>query len=195
MRRLPLLTLLVLVACSAQPGTPPPSTSSSAPSSSSSSSSEPVFPRTYRNDKLKYVIDYPAGWTVEENAPLSTDQYEVRGTAIIMPASAFSGTTLSETQMHIATPKACPAQPYDARERTLGENIWKESTWSGVGAGNLYQGSLLTLLRDRKQCYAVTYYFHSCNLGPDCGPGRDKPFDKAALLKTFDAVLGTLRFL
>lgn len=139
-----------------------------------------------------FTIDFPAGWTVTEDDTVVTQSYELSGTSIAAP-SEHDTTTLTEAKVHIALNQTCPAQNENESDTVIiNGRMWLETEWSGVGAGNLYEGATYTLPTGNR-CAVITFYTHSCNLGlKECGPNVEKKYDKTALFATFREILDTL---
>jgi len=186
-RLLPLLcTGLVLVACNK---TGPSATTGEKPAAAPSN---PTVTETYTNETEGYSIRYPQGWIVQENVTLTTNDTDYTGTSIVYPADEQKSTLL-DSQVHIAMGEgACPSsEGYDVV--TIGNRQWTRFIWGDAAAGNKYDG--MTSFTDHDgNCYTVNFYLHSCNLGPDCGPDHSKPFDKASLIPSFEAILATFEF-
>jgi hypothetical protein len=77
---------------------------------------------------------------------------------------------------------------------TINGVTYDTNEWSGVGAGNLYQGTTYSTVHDNS-CYLITLYMHSCNLGPDCYAGHTTPFDKKPLVNVLNDMVQTFKFL
>ncbi len=187
------LLTLSLVACNSAPGPGTGSGSSigssisSVVATSSVSSVTAALSRSYSDST--FSVNYPAGWSVRQSVPLTTEDYNVVGTAIMLPKPEKS--TLDEAQFHVALQESCPAQK-DAKSVMINGIAYKQSNWSGVGAGNLYEGKTYTTSHDGK-CAVITLYVHSCNLGSDCGEGVTA-YDKQELAAMFDSMLSTFAF-
>ena len=177
-RWIALSALLLLTACA---NTKP----STAPETSS-----------YQNSSAGYSISYPRGFAVRENDTLITDDFQIDGTAFIFPDSYAEGKTLNETKIHVGVQKdACPDSQSPKTAVTINNTQFQKFDWSGVGAGNLYQGTTYETMHGNFSCYIITLYMHSCNLGPDCSPGHAKSFDKQPLVDVFEKMLGTFKVL
>ncbi len=156
--------------------------------SSSGPEENTALPR--HHDGSGFTIDFPAGWTVKENDTIVTESYEVIGTSFVAPSERDT-TTLTEGKMHVALEQTCPIQE-DSKTVIINGRMWLEHNWSGVGAGNLYEGSTYTL-PDGNTCAMVTFYAHSCNLGlEECGPKPVTKYDKTGLFNTFREMLDTI---
>jgi hypothetical protein len=171
------LSVLLLAACSGSNG-------------SSSHAPDGGLPATYRSPDGQFTVRHPDGWGVEEGYKVITDEYEATGTAILAPVDRTK-TTLYEGVFQVAEMDACPISPND--EVTINGQNWEHDTWSGAGAGNLYEGETY-VAETENNCIVVTMYAHSCNLSPeDCGPTQPQKYDKGALFGTMHQMLETLR--
>jgi hypothetical protein len=185
MKRLtPFLFVLLLAACNGPTG----STSAVSSHASSRMTSDDMR-QTYTNDKDGYSIKHPNDWNIVENYLLTAQDYTATGSAIEVPPQ--QNTTLNEAKFHIAkTPGACPVVK-DSTTVTINGYKYRKSDWTGVGAGNLYEGTLYSF-NYGQDCYRITFYAHSCNLAPeDCGPNHPLKYDKRALWVTFRKMLET----
>lgn len=172
-------------------------TSAPIPDSSSSSSSSSVssVSNVYDDTDIGYSIVVPSGWTILKNTDVTTAEYTVEGTAFIAPAD-MTGTTLNEARFHIAQIPSCPVPSVSG---STSETIeidgidFQRTSWSGVGAGNLYEGYTYTAPTN-DACIVLTGFLHSCNLGVDCGENHSAPFDTQAYFSTFDTMARSMKF-
>jgi hypothetical protein len=156
--------------------------------SSSAAQENSALPRHHEGEG--FSVDFPAGWTVKENDTITTEEYTLTGTSLVAP-SERDKTTLDEAKFHIALNQTCPEQD-SGKTVIVNGRMLLENEWNGAGAGNLYEGSTYTLPTGN-HCAVITFYAHSCNLGPeDCGPKPVQKYDKNALFKTFREILDTL---
>ena len=119
------------------------------------------------------------------------------GTAFVFPASYSEGNTLSDAKIHVAKQVgACsPAILLnELKNIPIHGKKYDVRGWSGVGAGNAYQG-ITYRTRTDKACYVLTLYTHSCNLGPDCSAGHTTKFDIQPLINIFDGMVKTFEIL
>ncbi len=197
MRKIPLLlSVLVLAGCGSAFG---PSNGSSSAESSSALSSVAVSAgnwQTYQSPSNHYSLSYPPDVTLAPRQPANPP--DVEDVRIDLPASIGSGTTLGEAYVEAEVqPAPCNAPLFDSLSSTGSTAIngvtFQRGDGSGVGAGNLYQGSVYTTVRNGS-CYRLTGVMHSCNLGPDCGEGRTAPFDKQKVQGMLEGIVGTFRF-
>ncbi len=196
------ISILLLASCAPQPATQTggPASASSAASATSLSSSSAMPDQaegwvTYTNESEGWSIQHPAAWTVEEHAQTTAPGAGQTGTVFVVDPHQ-PGTTLSQVEVQVSSAAACPRDPSETppSAATLGGTSFERSTWNGVGAGNLYEGTTYRLHRDNV-CYALTLFIHSCNLGPDCGAGHDQPYDRAPLEALFDQAVATFTLL
>lgn len=145
--------------------------------------------QTYINDTDKYSVRHPNDWRITENFELTAEDYTVKGTAIEVPPQ--TNTTLTEAKFHVArTTGICPVVEGSVKVK-IQNYTYDKSDWTGVGAGNLYEGTLYSF-NDGQVCYRITFYAHSCNLHPDdCGPNHPVKYDRRALWTTFRKMLET----
>lgn len=198
MRRIiPLLFTLLLIGCAqttpVEEGTSASSGSSATISTSSPASSGAILPpQTYKNTEEKFSVFIPSGWVAKDQDGVITEAYEATGSSLIYAGA--SGTTLSEAKLNIAVQQSCPSLSASvSMSEVIDGIVFIRSTWEGAAAGNLYEGVTWMGTRDGK-CYVLTGYLHSCNLGPDCGPGRTTPFNKASFLSAFETMVRSLKF-
>ena len=184
-----LILPLVLLGCTSTPTGPASSASSSSVAVSSAASSSAVG--HYENPGIGYSIEVAAGWTVQEDKQVVTEDYQATGTAFV--ATAETRTTLSEAYFHVSQVATCPSLT-KTTPVTIAGKTFQRATWSGVGAGNLYEGVSYFGAKDAG-CLLMTGYLHSCNLGADCGENHSAPFDKAAYISKFDAMAKSVQFL
>lgn len=139
-----------------------------------------------------YVIAYAPDMTVMERQELTDAEATMMGTAFAFPASVGSGTVLLDARVDVGTglPALCELTGSAA---VLDSQPAVRFDWSGVGAGNLYQGTTYAALNDGR-CYRLSLYVHTCNLGSDCYAGRTSPFDPEVLRPTFEAMVRSFRF-
>ncbi len=204
---LPVAILLILSACTQIPvnTADSSSSSSSAVSETVTSSSVASFEsgttmsgslRTFIDSVRQYTINYPSDFTIVANDNLTTEDYAVTGTSFVFPDSYAAGNTLNEAKVSAAVQPTCPTLTGATTTGIVVRNGVSFSTadWSGVGAGNLYQGRTYTTVHDNS-CYILTLYMHSCNLGPDCYAGHTTPFNKDPLTNVFEKMVNTFAFL
>jgi hypothetical protein len=82
------------------------------------------------------------------------------------------------------------SQPVIATTTTINNREYSFASTSDAGAGNFYEEHIFALPYSRP-CTAIRYFIHSTNIA-NYDPGAIKEFDKAALLKQFDAIRDTL---
>jgi hypothetical protein len=151
------------------------------------------LPATYRSPDGFFSVRHADGWGVEQNHEIITDEYELTGTALLVPVDRTE-TTLYEGIFHIARVDICPEQSRTTQVSMNGLT-WNRSEWEGAGAGNLYEGETYTT-DTMSGCLVVTMYAHSCNLSPEeCGPTKPEKYDRGALFGTMHQMLETLKLL
>jgi hypothetical protein len=180
----PLVLVLLLASCA----TAPAGTGGGLSSSSAAASLPSQLGRVYESAE-GYSIAYPDGWDVRENATLNLPDTARTGTSFSPPPAFGKGTTFDDAAVQVASESgACAGS---GTLVTVGTTPFTRSSWSDAGAGNLYEGADYAT-KQGGRCVHVTLYMHSCNLGPDCGPGHDKPFDRLPLRTVFEQMVSTL---
>jgi hypothetical protein len=153
----------------------------------------------YSNATLGYAIAYPADWKIDMNyvsASLGPD-HEIHGTAFHVPASMADGTNLStDTSLSVESipGRSCkPAQFVDPAENVhklhADGRTYIAASSEDAGAGNRYETQLFVVAGS---CLAVRYFIHYAAI-ENFDPGTVKAFDRARLLRTFDAIRATLK--
>jgi len=169
---------------------PPTCAFAPCPGESTSSASSVIF-HSYQDSGIGYSISVPSGWTTVESKEVVTENYQATGTAFIAPEE--TGTTLGEAFFHVAQVTSCPSFT-ESTSVTIAGVAFQRALWSGVGAGNLYEGVTYAGSKDAG-CFVLTGYLHSCNLGSDCGPGRSAQFDKEKFFSLFETMAKSVEFL
>ncbi len=183
MRRVLLITAVLLASCAHTPSGTEESSVSSAPQRNL---------KIYRSSDGLYEVMYPTDWSVQEESIMNTQNYQITGTSFVYPAEK-DHTTLFEAQFHVAHAATCPIMDTPAHVVLRNGQEWSRYEWSGVGAGNLYEG--VTYMQEYKgQCFVLTTRLHSCNLGPDCGDNHTEAFDRDGILNMFDTVAQSFTF-
>ncbi|MBI4080053.1 hypothetical protein HY414_02425 [Candidatus Kaiserbacteria bacterium] len=151
-----------------------------------------------------FSIQYPSDFSVDESYEYT--QFEgkpIAGVSFTIPASMAEGTNLSsDTYLSVESlPRArnCTGDIYipanvKAVELSMGTTTYSVATTSGAAAGNLYEEHVFALIGS-KPCTAVRYYIHSGNIGnypPEGEEGAVREFDRADLLRKFDAIRDSL---
>jgi hypothetical protein len=186
MRRLALLPLFFLCGCAAGN-----SAASIAPPAADTPA--PVIADTAYADPAGFSIRYPSGWLAQPNTDLITDTGVLHGTAFVPPNTIGMGTSYLEGYVHASAAEGTCAQGGAAEQAMrIGQHDVSVSTWDSPGAGQLYAGTAYRI-EENGACVTVTAYAHTCNLGADCGPGRERPFDPAVMTRAAEAMIGTIR--
>jgi hypothetical protein len=181
---------LFLAACTAQPPEVPDQSSST----SSSAAMTQALMLTYTDPQAGFSIQYPEGWTVEQNASLPPLNRISSGVAFVPPNSLTGGSSWIDGMVFVEkTPGACP-EFARVDVKTLGENEYLHGSSSDAGAGNLYLIDLYSTAKGQN-CFGITLYRHLCNLGPDCGEAHAKPFDDAEVQASLRTMLASFRSL
>ncbi|MDB4978266.1 MAG: hypothetical protein JWM56_452 [Candidatus Peribacteria bacterium] len=118
--------------------------------------------------------------------------------ALAIPDSLYAGTVLSSATVSVTSQKdACPAPNYEQQTGKHTEVInsipFDVTTGTGVGAGNLYESSIYNTVHNGV-CHSIVLLRHSCNLGPDCGEGHTKPYNKKAVNEALMSIVRTFAF-
>ena len=187
-----ILGIALLAGCS--PATP------SAPTLPASAGATAVTTQAHlpNVDWLAYH-DPTVGFSIQH--PLTWLQSQGQGYPVVFTLQAAPGTTLVNKTMEInVTPdaKICNEGTYlsdtgstsPQQVRLNGINFLKE-TGSGIGAGNIYDWTGYSVLKDTT-CITITFVLHSANAG--VYSTEPAPFDKAAESQIFDQLLNTFRF-
>lgn len=174
-------SLAFLAAC-----TPTADNNNGTSSSSATSSGQTV--KVYRSVSSGFDIAYPADWKITEVDKVTTPDYELSGVSFAPPVDA-ENTTLRDAKLNVAQTGTCPTLP-EPRQGFYDELPLEMVSWNDAGAGNLYEGESYTI-KAPNTCYVITFFAHSCNLGPDCGPNNPEAYNKDALFTTFMNMLET----
>lgn len=177
-----LVPFILLAAC-----TPANNTDGGAAAASSAASSGQTV-KVYRNISAGFDIAYPADWKITEIDNVTTPDYELSGVSFAPPVDA-ENTTLREAKLNVAKTGTCPMLP-EPRQGFYDDYPLEMAKWNDAGAGNLYEGESYTI-KAPSACYVITFFTHSCNLGPDCGPNNPQPYDKEELFAVFMNMLET----
>lgn len=158
---------------------------------------------THKNPILGYSISYPRGWRVDPAYvyPGFGPDHEIRGVGFQIPKALAKGTNLSISLTGTSVESVPPGKRCDARRfladaqnvRTVRQDgrVWSVADGSDAGAGNFYEISVF-VLATRTQCLAVRTLIHSTNIA-NYDPGTVKPFDREALIATFDRIRRSLK--
>lgn len=170
-RLLPLLVLALLCGCATGDG------SSTIASTAPLNAAPDTVASVPYEDPAGYAIRYPLGWQAQPNTDLVTDAETVSGTAFVPRMSIGIGSDYLEGYVHVqSAAPPCPASDPAAEHTIIGTHPVEKTAWSSAAAGSLYRGTAYRL-RDRA-CLTVTVYVRTCALGPNCGEGRERPFDR-----------------
>lgn len=163
--------------------------------------------QAYANGPQGFSIRYPEQYVADENY-----RYEafgpgktIGGVTFTIPVSLASGTNLSEDsylsveEIPQAQGKECkadlflPSGALGAPAQTTiteGNTSYSLATSTGAAAGNRYEETVYAL-SGTNPCIAVRYFIHYGVL-ENYPPGAVRAFDRAALVKQFDAIRRTL---
>ncbi|HVU06735.1 MAG TPA: hypothetical protein VHE10_03040 [Candidatus Paceibacterota bacterium] len=157
----------------------------------------------YSNQDMAFSVTVPVGFTVDEsyiNQNLGPGR-EIPGIAFKIPASVAAGTNLSADSKvsveELSDVDCMPAdflyQPRSSAPVAIGSNRFIVATSADAGAGNIYEETVYVTERGSR-CYAVRYFIHYGNIG-NYPAGAVKEFDRAALVRSFDAITASLRLI
>jgi hypothetical protein len=163
--------------------------------------------QAYASGSQGFSIRYPEGYKL--NASYRYQELgpgkDIGGVKFTIPQSITSGTNLvsdsyvSVEEIPWAQGKACtanlflpPAALGAAKPSTVtdGSMTYSLATSTGAATGNQYEETIYAV-SDTNPCIAVRYFIHYGVL-ENYPPGAVKAFDRAALIKQFDAVRRTL---
>ncbi len=159
--------------------------------------------RTYNSSKHGFTFEYPNGWSVDESYTydlLGPKEPMIPGVKLSVPNTLTQGTNLSPSQTGISIEvmpnmPSCTAypfliQPASVVNQTLNGTVYSVASSTGAGAGNLYE-EFVYALPNTKPCIAIRYFIHSTNVA-NYPEGTVKEYDRAGLLKVFDAIRDSL---
>jgi len=161
----------------------------------------PNLPPTYSNSALGFSIDYPAGFTVDEQYKYQElgPGKDIDGVKFTIPATMRDDTNLgSDSYLSVeeipqAKDKSCTANLFleqgKAHTLTDGNITYSMASFTGAGAGNRYEETVYAIL-GTNPCVAVRYFIHYGVI--DNYPPTVHEFDKQALLNIFDQIRRSL---
>lgn len=150
-----------------------------------------------------FSITYPSTYAVDD--AYAYDQFEgkpIAGVKFTIPEALASGTNLSPNSYlsveWLPRAKNCTGDIYipanvKAVELYMGTTTYSFATTSGAAAGNIYEEHVYAI-KGSSPCTAARYYIHSGNIMnyPQEGEGSVREFDRANLLRKFDAIRDSL---
>lgn len=153
-----------------------------------------------------FTIQYPSTYDVDE--AYTYDAFAgkpIAGVKFLVPESLAAETNLSAFDTGVSVewlPRAqkCTGDIYvlpnvPAIEMTVGSTTYSVATTSEAGAGNRYE-EMVYAVKDSKPCTAVRYLLHYSaieNFPQEEGTEQVREFDKASLLRAFDAIRDSLQ--
>ena len=162
--------------------------------------------KTYTSETYGFEMKYPQDLAVQEEIPLAV----IEGAVIRLPLvnhAYYDGTNLVEASLFVGvTPeKACSSErtidgppnsseggdPVETRDIS-GTTFSRALSWEGA-VGNQY-GLITYSALHAGSCYRLALFIHCINTGV-YDPGSVSEFDRAAVLRLFDQVISTFRFL
>ena len=194
-----LMIILLAIAAAQYAAYSLPSANDQAATSTSSNSETAASWKTYQDDQYHFSLQYPADFTITEEPGQSV--------TLVAPIKSYFKTVLAnEASVTISDPATtCPASQGENLGATTTVNssggAFAKVPWSGVGAGNLYEGADYTLLKNGN-CYSLHVLVHSANGGglyysdPQQIKQTDdqQAKDKAAFLALADKIVSTFKF-
>jgi hypothetical protein len=159
-----------------------------------------VSGHTYASSTLGFSIQYPSGYSVDENYHYQAlgPGKEVAGVRFTIPPSVATGTNLSSDSYlsveRLNGVKDCSASLFLeggslAHAIVDGTTTYSVASSTGAGAGNRYEETVYALQGDF--CVAVRYMVHY-GVIENYPVGMVHEFDRAGLLKQFDEIRRTL---
>jgi hypothetical protein len=159
------------------------------------------WPR-YGDPKLGFSISYPPQWKLDTHyvsASLGPD-HPIYGVAFHIPASVAAGTNLSDyTSISVesipGTSHCKPSQFVDPAENVrkvkADGRTYSAADSEDAGAGQRFETELF-VVDGTAPCIAVRYFIRSSAF-ENFDPGSVKRFNRAALIRQFDAIRATLK--
>lgn len=159
--------------------------------------------RRYSNPDFGFEVRIPASFEVEDSYfyyALGPGR-EIPGIAFNLRPEAVAGTNLSpDTGVRVEQLSRAACAPSDFLLTTatgtpmvIGGNSYVVATSSDAGAGNRYEETVYAL-KHRGMCYGVRFFIHSTAI-ENYEPGTVAPYHREGLISTFQAILGTIRFI
>lgn len=166
--------------------------------------------QTYADPSGVFSLTLPIDFSIAGNVPGDAQSWSADATTtgmvlayIDVPQSYEPGTNFGDARFSVgvsADPSAvadCFKTSYgeyaSSTQDTIGDTPFTKLSFSGVGAGNLYETTSYRTVRNG-QCYAVEYTIHSMNIG-NYPPGAVQAYDKARIQSALEAVVHSFRFL
>lgn len=149
-----------------------------------------------------FSVAYPVDFSVDptfSNTEVNPKK-PIAGVKFTIPGAMATGTNLSSDTFvsieQLPRAKNCTGDIYlldEVRPSSVTENgvSYSLATTSGAAAGNFYEESVYAI-QGSNPCTAVRYFIHSTNIG-NYEPGAVREFDRAALLRAFDSIRGSLQ--
>ena len=161
--------------------------------------------KTYTSETYGFEMEYPQDLAVQEKMPLAV----IEGAVIRLPLvnrTYYDATNLVEASLFVGvTPeKACSSEwlidcPQDSSERgdtvetrdISGVSFSRASSWEGA-VGHQYGVITYSTLRG-VSCYRLSLFIHCINIHV-FDPQTVSEFDRSTVLRLFDQVISTFRF-
>jgi len=156
--------------------------------------------QVYTEKRGEYSLRFPSGYLIDESHAYQMEPGKnIFGVKFAVPSSAILGTNLSkdsyisvETLSQITE---CEADLFlfgakESKELTDNTMAYSVASTSDAGAGNRYEETIYAI-PGTNPCVAIRYFIHYTVL-ENYPSGTIKAFDKASLLRGFDAIRRTL---
>lgn len=154
----------------------------------------------FASSTLGFSISYPKNYSVNDAYVYQFGPTKViRGVKFTISGETTTGTNLSpDTGISVEwLPRAqnCTGDIFMRADVTASKmseaTTYSVATSSSAAAGNLYEEMVYALFPS-SPCIALRYFIHSTNI-ENYEPGSVRPFDRAMLLREFDAIRRSLR--
>ena len=167
--------------------------------------SEQQEPAAVKYATSTFSVEYPSDFTIDSSyAYEGVPNKPIDGVKFTVPARMAAGTNLSDDSgvsvEWLPRAKSCTGDIYvlpnvKAYELQTASTTYSVATTSEGAAGNVYEEQVYAI-KDSSPCTAVRYFIHSSNFQnyfPQEGePATIQEYDRAALLRTFDAIRNSL---
>ena len=162
--------------------------------------------KTYTSEKYGFEMSYPPDFAEREEIPLTVIQGAVVRLSLVN-RGYYDGTNLVEASLFVGvTPKGecfsrwlgdTPSnssgnEGLSDKRDIAGVTFTRTSFWEGA-VGNQY-GLITYSATHAGNCYRLALFIHSINIQV-YDPGSVSEFDRASVMRLFDQVISTFRFL
>ena len=152
----------------------------------------------YHNTPLNYSFLYPSDFSINEDADLAF-AFMTTGTILAFPENFSTGTNLSEAKLLFGNvdPKYAESDclPQNGigsvvEEVTINGTKFLRDIGAGAAAGNRFD-TITYALKRPSGCFNITLYLHSTVLENYPPELRPNPFDRSAIVSTFNDIIST----